>query len=92
MEKTKPVSMWLEMKPEKLDESFKIKLEANSLDELVRISNEAVEKAKENNLDEFFDSVVDWNLKEGGERLPCTRENKEKYLCALLSPGGEKYR
>ena len=76
----KSPSMWLEMKFKGLDKPLRIKIGASSFVDIDRRLNEAIERGGEDKLDDFFEMVVDWNLKKGGKKLPCTKENKEKYL------------
>lgn len=71
-------TMWLEVQPR--DEKvgvLKFKIRPMPLDFSVKLEDR---ENSEEVIDLVGELIEDWNLEDGGEKLPCTPENKKKYL------------
>lgn len=73
----------LEVKSEKKDKSLRLRIKPLSAKDQSDLADAASKDVRE-----FFSSIskviIDWDLTQNGEKLPCNDEEKEKYLPFLI--------
>lgn len=86
----KPLTDWIEIKldlsPEVMDPpTLKVKLAPSSMDELQDLINPSGPNKISGMLRQVIsDAIMEWDLTLNGEAVPCTGENKRKYLRHLV--------